>query len=180
MQATSYVLIIVSPINVILNYALVWWEPMALGFIGAPIATNIANWLTLIFSILYIKYIDGYQAWGGWTRACLDDWSSFTRLAIPGILTACADWWVYELIALASGYFGSVSLAAHRLILSIALWVFQLQRSVSVATSNRIGNLLGAGLANSAKITSKIALILACVVATFNAMGLLIFKDSLG
>ncbi|GES81982.1 MATE efflux family protein [Rhizophagus clarus] len=119
MQATSYVLIIISPISIILNYALVWWEPIALGFIGAPIATNISNWLMLILSILYIKYIDGHQAWGGWTRACLDDWSSFTRLAIPGILTACADWWIYESIALASGYFGSISLAAHRLQLQI-------------------------------------------------------------
>ena len=124
MQATSYVLLIVSPFSIILNYVLVLWEPMALGFIGAPIATNISNWLTLILSIFYVKYFDGYQAWGGWTRACLDDWSSFTRLAIPGILTACADWWIFELIALASGYFGNVSLAAHRLVLTISLLFF--------------------------------------------------------
>ncbi|CAB4437003.1 unnamed protein product [Rhizophagus irregularis] len=142
MHATSYVLIIISPISIVLNYALVWWEPIALGFIGAPIAINISNWLMLIFSILYIKYINGHQAWGGWTRTCLDDWSSFMRLAIPGILTACADWWIYELIALASGYFGSISLAAHRLVLTIVLLFFQLPRSISVATSNRcyLGN----------------------------------------
>ena len=171
MQATSYILIFVSPMNIILNYALVWWE---------PIVTNISNWLVLILSVLYIKYIDGHQACVGWTRACLEDWSSFTRWAIPGILTACADWWIYELIALASGYFGNVSLAAHRLVLSIALLFFQLQRSVSVVTTNRVGNLLGAGLADKAEITAKISLILAGVIATFNATGLIIFKDSLG
>ncbi|CAG8672162.1 15950_t:CDS:2 [Rhizophagus irregularis] len=156
MHATSYVLIIISPISIVLNYALVWWEPIALGFIGAPIAINISNWLMLIFSILYIKYINGHQAWGGWTRTCLDDWSSFMRLAIPGILTACADWWIYELIALASGYFGSISLAAHRLVLTIVLLFFQLPRSISVATSNRVGNLLGEGLISKAKITGFI------------------------
>ncbi|RIA90791.1 mate-domain-containing protein [Glomus cerebriforme] len=180
MQATSYVLMIVSPISIILNYVLVLWEPIALGFIGAPIAINISNWLMLIFSLLYIKYINGHQAWGGWTRACLDDWSSFLRLAIPGILTVCADWWIYELIALASGYFGSVSLAAHRLVLTIALLFFQLQRSISVATSNRVGNLLGAGSINKAKITTKISLILAFISATCNASGILLFRDSLG
>ncbi|PKK61324.1 MATE efflux family protein [Rhizophagus irregularis] len=180
MHATSYVLIIISPISIVLNYALVWWEPIALGFIGAPIAINISNWLMLIFSILYIKYINGHQAWGGWTRTCLDDWSSFMRLAIPGILTACADWWIYELIALASGYFGSISLAAHRLVLTIVLLFFQLPRSISVATSNRVGNLLGEGLISKAKITVNISLILAFISATCSATGILIFRDSLG
>ncbi|CAI2164149.1 16991_t:CDS:2 [Funneliformis geosporum] len=180
MQATSYVLIIVSPINILLNYGLVWWEKIALGFIGAPIATNISNWLMLILSILYIKYIDGHQAWGGWTRACLYDWSSFMRLAIPGILTSCADWWIYELIALASGYFGSTQLAAHRLVLTIALLFFQLPRSISLATSNRVGNFLGAGFSKKAKVTAEISLLLAVIGAICNAMGIFIFRDSWG
>ncbi|CAG8505765.1 3321_t:CDS:2 [Funneliformis mosseae] len=180
MQATSFVLIIVSPLNILLNYALIWWDKIALGFIGAPIATNISNWLMLILSILYIKYIDGHQAWGGWTRACLYDWSSFMRLAIPGILTSCADWWIYELIALASGYIGNVPLAAHRLVLTIALLFFQLPRSISLATSNRVGNFLGAGLAKKAKITAETSLILALMSAICTSMGIFMFRDSWG
>src|SRR2546423_14623642 len=94
MKAPTYVLMICCPINFVLNYTLVSWEPMALGFIGAPIATTITNWLIMIFSILYIKYIDGMEGWGGWSSESLQDWMPMIRLAIPGILTSLADWWV--------------------------------------------------------------------------------------
>ncbi|CAG8528697.1 14937_t:CDS:2 [Acaulospora morrowiae] len=180
MKATTQVLLICCPANLILNYVLVWWEPIALGFVGAPIATSITNWLMLLLTIIYIKYIDGHEAWQGWSRTSLEDWSSFGKLAFPGILTSCADWWIYEIIALVAGFLGGVPLAAHRLILTIALLMFQLPRSVAVASSNRVGNLLGAGLPNRAKITTNVAFILAANGAACNAILLLFFKDSWG
>ncbi|KAF0354930.1 MATE efflux family protein [Gigaspora margarita] len=179
MKATTYVLAICCPINIFLNYALIW-EPLSLGYIGAPIATTITNWLMLFLTFLYIKYIDGYDAWGGWSHLSFEDWSSFTRLALPGMLTACADWWVYELIALCAGYIGSVSLASHRLVLTSTLILFQIPHSLAVAASNRVGNLLGAGLPNRAIITTNTSLLLAVMGATCNAMILLCFKDSIG
>lgn len=181
MEATTYVLLICLPANFILNYALVWWEPIALGFIGAPIATSLTNWLMLLLTILYIKYVKGYEAWGElWSLSSFSDWSSFGKLAIPGILTSCADWWIYEIIALAAGILGNVPLAAHRLILSFSLLFVQLPRSVSVAASNRVGNLLGAGFSHKANITSNVALLLAVMGAICNASFLTLFKDSLG
>ncbi|CAG8531125.1 757_t:CDS:2 [Scutellospora calospora] len=179
MKATTYVLIICCPINIFLNYILIW-EPFSLDYIGAPIATTITNWLMLFLTILYIKYIDGHEAWGGWSHLSFKDWSSFTKLALPGMLTSCADWWIYELIALFAGYFGSVSLASHRLVLTISLILYQIPHSLAVAASNRVGNLLGAGLANRAIITTNTSLLLAVMGATCNALILLNFKEPLG
>ncbi|CAG8677649.1 23003_t:CDS:2 [Dentiscutata erythropus] len=179
MKATTYVLAICCPINIFLNYVLIW-GPLSLGYIGAPIATTIIHWLMLLLTFLYIKYIDGYDVWGGWSHSSFKDWSSFTRLALPGMLTSCADWWIYELIALCAGYFGSVSLASHRLILTSTLLLFQIPHSLAVAASNRVGNLLGAGLPNRAIITTNTSLLLAVIGATCNAMILLCFKDSIG
>ncbi|CAG8597981.1 2212_t:CDS:2 [Racocetra fulgida] len=95
--------------------------------------------------------------------AAFKDWSTFMKLALPGMLTSCADWWIYELIALFAGYFGSVSLASHRLILTIALILYQIPHSLAVAASNRVGNLLGAGLPNRATIATNTSLILAVI-----------------
>src|SRR5437660_3924035 len=97
MKASTYVLIICCPINIILNYALVWYQPISLGFIGAPIATSITYWLMFILMIIYIKFINGYQAWGGWTCMAFRDWLPFLRLALPGLIMVCAEWWAYEL-----------------------------------------------------------------------------------
>ncbi|CAH1763522.1 2979_t:CDS:2 [Entrophospora sp. SA101] len=180
MKATTYILMFCCPISLILNYVLVLWEPIALGFIGAPIAISITNWLMMICSIFYVKYVDGSEGWGGWSSESLQDWSPLLKLAVPGILTSLADWWVYEFLALAAGYLGNLPLAGHRLILTIALLLYQLPHSISISTSNRIGNFLGAKLANKARVTANSSLVLAVLGAAFNSTLLLMFSDSLG
>lgn len=89
MQASTYVLLLASPLNFGLNYVLVHCEPIRLGFIGAPLATSISYWLMLILLLLYIKHVRGSEAWGGWSRDAFKDWWPFMRLAIPGILMVC-------------------------------------------------------------------------------------------
>ncbi|CAG8756500.1 14377_t:CDS:2, partial [Ambispora leptoticha] len=86
MHASTYVLIICAPLNLVLNYTLVLYKPIALGFLGAPLAITIIYWLMLTLIVLYTRFFDGYQVWGGWTCDSLRDWQTFTKLAIPGIL----------------------------------------------------------------------------------------------
>lgn len=33
----------------------------------------------------------------GWSKECLEDWGSFAKLAIPGLVMMCVEWWTYEL-----------------------------------------------------------------------------------
>lgn len=93
MNASTWVLLIVAPINAVNNYLLVWYEPISLGFIGAPIATSFTYWLQLALILLYIKYIRGSEAWGGWSLEAFKDWWPFIQLAIPGIFMVCSEWW---------------------------------------------------------------------------------------
>ena len=85
MKAPTYILVIAATLNIFLNYILVWYEPLSLGFIGAPIATATTYWFMLILLIGYIRYFDGYQVWGGWTKQCLSGWGEVVMLAVPGI-----------------------------------------------------------------------------------------------
>ena len=89
MQASTYVLMIASPLNFVMNYTLVHVEPVCLGFIGAPIATSISYWIMLILLVLYTWKVKGHEAWGGWTSEAFKNWWPFLRLAIPGALMIC-------------------------------------------------------------------------------------------
>ncbi|CAJ0844468.1 6482_t:CDS:2 [Entrophospora sp. SA101] len=180
MKASTYVLIICSPINIILNYALVWYPPVSLGFIGAPFATSITYWLMLILIIIYIKYFNGYQVWGGWTYMAFHDWLPFLKLALPGVIMVCAEWWAFELAALAAGYLGSIALAAQSIVLTTACLFYQIPFGIAVSSSNRVGNLLGAGLGSRARLASNVSLVLAVLVSMFNSIILLLLKDSWG
>ncbi|KAJ3111959.1 hypothetical protein HK100_002497 [Physocladia obscura] len=146
MDAGSYVLMIASPINVLLNYLFVWHPAFALGFIGAPIATSITYWLMLCLLVLYIVYIDGMAGWGGWNRKACTNLHSFMSLALPGIFMVSTEWWAFEIVALAAGLLGRVPLAAQSVIMTTDQVINTLPFGISIATSNRIGNLLGLAL----------------------------------
>jgi multidrug resistance protein, MATE family len=144
MHASLHVLLIASPINVFLQWLLVW-SSYSLGFIGAPIATSITNILVPLMTILYIAKIEGSECWGGW------DWKealhmrqiwTFLCLGFPGVIMLCSEWWAFEVVALAAGILGDNELAAQTIVLNTCSLFFMNPLGFSIATSTRIGYLL--------------------------------------
>ncbi|RKP10297.1 mate-domain-containing protein [Thamnocephalis sphaerospora] len=180
MHAGTYILMITSPLNVLTNYLLVWWPPISLGFIGAPIATSCTHWLNLLLGVLFVRYVDGSRCWGGWSREALRDWGPFIRLGLAGVAFVCGEWWAFEVVALAAGYLGTVPLAAQSIILTTASFTYMIPAGVSIAACNRIGNELGLRHANRAKLAAYSALLLALIISTFNTTFLILLKDRWG
>ncbi|ORX94021.1 MATE efflux family protein [Basidiobolus meristosporus CBS 931.73] len=169
MHASTYVLLITSPLNMFTNYWFVWGEPFNLGFIGAPLATSCTYMLMLVLLILYTKYVAGGDCWGGWSRKALEGWAPFLKLALPGTVMICCEWWAFEVSALATAYFGTTSLAAQSIILTTCSMFYTVPMGISIACSNRIGNLLGASRANHARLSSNCSLLLAIMFGLFNS-----------
>lgn len=90
MHASTMVLMVTSPINVGLNYVLVY--KTSLGFLGAPVATSITYWLSFALLVGYCKFVRGSECWGGWDRRCLQRLPEFLMLAVPGILHVGTEW----------------------------------------------------------------------------------------
>ncbi|KAF9569921.1 hypothetical protein EC968_002446 [Mortierella alpina] len=180
MHASTYVLLIVSPINVVLNYMLVWNKYIGIGFIGAPIATSISYWIMLILLMAYIRFVEGYQCWGGWSMDAFTGWPAFLKLAIPGVMMICTEWWAFEVVSLAASYLGTIALAAQSIVIQIGSLLFTIPFGISIAASNRVGNLIGEGDPQSAKIASRASLALAVIFGMVNSTMLLIFKERWG
>ncbi|KAG0091078.1 hypothetical protein BGZ93_008995 [Podila epicladia] len=180
MHASTYVLLICSPINVVLNYALVWNKYIGLGYIGAPIATSISYWNMLILLLLYIRFVDGYAGWGGWTRDALTGWPAFLKLALPGVLMVCTEWWAFEVMSLAASYLGTVALAAQSIVVQTSGLLYTIPFGISIAASNRVGNLIGMGDHRSAKVSSHVSILLAILFGMGNSTLLILCKDHWG
>lgn len=84
-HATTYVLAIAAPFNILLNYLLVW--KLGFGYVGAPMAVVATQWLMPILLLLYVRFVDGSQCWGGFTKRALYNWgrysSSFKSHRLP-------------------------------------------------------------------------------------------------
>ncbi|KAF9962304.1 hypothetical protein BGZ65_009341 [Modicella reniformis] len=180
MHASTYVLLISSPINAFLNFLLVWNKDIGFGFMGAPIAISISYWIMLILLLLYIRFVNGRQGWGGWSWDAFTGWPGFLKLAVPGIMMVCTEWWAFELTSLAASFFGTIALAAQSVVLQTSILLYAVPFGVSIAASNRVGNLIGKGDHHSAKIASRVSIVLSISLGMINSLILIILKKRWG
>ncbi|MCJ1400765.1 hypothetical protein MMC11_003973 [Xylographa trunciseda] len=166
MRPGSYVLLITSPINAGLNFLLVY--TFKFGLLGAPIATGISYWLSFLLLLAYARFVKGWDAWGGWSKKCLHHAGVFARLSILGIVHVGTEWWAFEIVALAAGRLGTISLAAQSVIMTSDQVMNTIPFGVGVATSARVGNLLGAknakGAARAANTAAWLSMLLGAIV----------------
>ncbi|KAH0581705.1 hypothetical protein H2248_011391 [Termitomyces sp. 'cryptogamus'] len=171
--------LIVAPINVILNYFLVWGPPsIRLGFIGAPIATAISFNLVALMSIACGVFYVPKTAWYPLSRRMFTSLGVLLHLGLAGVGQTASEWWAWELVAIAASLLGPVALATQSVLLSSASMTFQVPFALSVATSVRIGNLLGEGNAKRASIASNTSIIMALILSVATSMIFIIFKDN--
>ncbi|KAF7323681.1 RNA helicase [Mycena kentingensis (nom. inval.)] len=152
---------LVAPVNALLNYLLVWGpEPIRLGYIGAPIATACSFNLVCIMNFTSLGVL--------------------VNLGIAGVGQTASDWWAWELIALAASLLGRVPLATQSILLESASTTYQAPFALSVASSVRIGNLLGELNAPRAKVAAHVSLLMALGVGLIFSTMFMVFRHSWG
>jgi len=176
--APTRIVTIVAPINVCLNYLLVWGPPsIRLGFIGAPIATAISFNLVSIASIIYGIFYVPRTAWYPLSGRMFSGLGVLVQLGLSGVGQTASEWWAWELISLAASLLGPVSLATQSVLLVSASTTFQAPYALGIATSVRIGNLLGEYKARRAAAASYSSLLMALMLAAFLSILLVAFRN---
>ncbi|KAH8879657.1 MATE efflux family protein [Thozetella sp. PMI_491] len=173
-QATTYVLLVAAPFNVLLNWFLVWH--LGWGFVGAPIAVVVTQNLIPLLLFLYVWRVDGSQCWGGFSKRALSNWGPMIRLALPGMIMVAAEWFAFEVLTLAAGRIGTTSLAAQSVLVTVTSTTFQLPFPLSIAGSTRLANLIGAKLVDAAKTSAKVTFVGGIIIGTFNVTILWVFR----
>lgn len=177
MRPGTYVLLITSPINAGLNYLFIY--TFKIGLLGAPIATGISYWLSFILLLLYTRFIAGSRCWGGWSRKCLSlkPMGMFARLAVLGVVHIGTEWWAFEIVAIVAGQLGTIPLASQSVIMTTDQVMNTIPFGVGVATSARVGNLLGARSAKGAARASNMAAVLSMILGVLVLAVLMGVKD---
>lgn len=166
MRPGTYVLLITSPLNAGLNYLFVY--TLKIGLLGAPIATGISYWCSFLLLVAYTRFVDGSQCWGGWSKKCLHNLWTFSKLAFLGFVHVGTEWWAFEIVALVAGRLGTIPLAAQSVIMTTDQIINTIPFGVGVATSARVGNMLGnrnsKGAARAANVSAVLSIILGAAV----------------
>ncbi|KAM9363276.1 multidrug and toxin extrusion protein 1-like [Symphorus nematophorus] len=142
-------------LNAIINYIFLY--PLELGVAGSAAANAISQYLLALFLYLYICCRGLHRAtWGGWSLDCLQEWGLFVKLAIPSMLMICLSWWIFEIGGFLAGVISEVELGAQSIAYQLCIIAYMFPLGFSVAASVRVGNALGAGNTEQAKLSCKV------------------------
>lgn len=183
---STYVLLVAAPSNLIMNLVFV----AKFGYLGAPIAVSINYWIMatglFICTLYFVKPEDTpsnmhpLSCWGGFNfKAAFTSWGRLISLAIPGLIMLEAEFLAFEILTLMASYLGTIQLAAQSIGSTMASLTYQVPFAIGIASSTRIANFLGAGLADAAKKSTQIALSFGFLISLLNCFFILVFKNKI-
>ncbi|KAJ2522299.1 ethionine resistance protein [Coemansia sp. RSA 1939] len=170
MKAGTIITIIVAPLHWVSCYVFVLSPRFGIGYIGAPIVNIVSNCTLLLGIVVYTRYSHAANTWGGWTLSAFHNMQAFYKLAIPAIITTCADWICFELLGLGSSYFGATQLAGNAIILNIVVVVYHFSNGIGYVACPRIGNLIGAAKPRQARIAADMSLLATTFTVTVGSL----------
>ncbi|KAF4585842.1 MATE efflux family protein [Ophiocordyceps camponoti-floridani] len=176
-RATTYVLLIAAPANLLLSWLLVY--RLRLGFVGAPIALAATQNLLGLLLILYVRFVDGSTCWGGLDHRAFSNWCIMIRLALPSMIMVEAEWFAFHAVTLFAGRFGTDYLAAQSVLMTLMTISFQLPFPLSIGASTRVANLIGGRRTEAAKMAAQVTFITAAVIGVANVTIFILLRSRL-
>uniref|UniRef100_A0A669DLG0 Multidrug and toxin extrusion protein n=1 Tax=Oreochromis niloticus TaxID=8128 RepID=A0A669DLG0_ORENI len=145
--------------NAIINYVLI--HQLDLGVAGSSAANAISQYLLASVLFIYICLRGLHKAtWGGWSLDCLQEWGPFVQLAVPSMLMLCLEWWMFQVGGFLAGVISEAELGAQSVTYQLASLAYMFPLGFASAASVRVGNALGAGNIEQAKLSCKVLKVL--------------------
>ncbi|XP_034044602.1 multidrug and toxin extrusion protein 1-like [Thalassophryne amazonica] len=166
-------------INVVINYILLYY--MDFGIVGSAAANMISQVSLLVLLYMYTRWRGLHKAtWEGWSLDCLQEWGLFMKVAVPSMLTLCLEWWMFEIGGFLAGLISEGDLGAQYISYELSVIIYMSPVGFSAAASIRVGNALGAGNIEQAKLSCKVPIICASVITCVLGATLIITRNVIG
>ncbi len=183
-RPAMWVAILANGFNIFWNWVFIFGELGAprLGVVGAGLATGateVAMFLALLFFVLRGGLAQ--DAWTPWSRESFSPRGigQVLRVGAPAALQIGLEMWAFQIVTLWAGDLGTSELAAHTIVLNLASLSFMLPLGISIGTSTRVGNLLGAGDRDEAQLAAHVAFGMGAGVMALCALIFLIGRHAL-
>ena len=167
-QVVMWVTLAALPLNVLINYVLIFgqWGAPELGVRGAAIASLIVTTASFLALAIYAARVLPEHAL--FQRVWRPDWEAFGavfRLGWPIGITNLAEVGLFASSTMMMGWLGTVPLAAHGIALQISAITFMVHMGLSNAATVRAGQAYGTRNLTSLRDGAKVILTLSTLFA---------------
>ncbi|MEG0798511.1 MAG: MATE family efflux transporter [Acidaminococcaceae bacterium] len=179
-QLTMRIFLLTLPLNVVLNYMMIFgkWGFPHLGGVGAGYATALTYWLVFgifLFAIQKVAKLHQYFFFGS-GRLWNFHWLPLVeqlRIGLPIGISIFFETSIFGIIALFMAKFGTITIAAHQAAINFTSLLYMLPLSFSMALTIVIGVEVGAKRYREAISYSRIGICADLAVAVFFVLLLL-------
>lgn len=184
-HASTIVLFVCAPLNAFMNYVFVWNKTIGIGYLGAPLSVAINYWLMalglLIYTLTTKHENKPLRCWNGIIKRkqIFKNWKKMFNLALPGIIMVEAEFLGFEILTIFASHISTAALGAQSIVATIASLAYQVPFSISVSTSTRVANLVGASLFQNCIISCKVSLLLSFCCSSFNMFIIFTFRNQI-
>jgi len=177
-RTTMIITVLSVPINVVLNYFLIFGNAgfPRLGGAGAGVASAITYWLILglaTYIILTKEPFKSYRVLRTFSPISFSAWKNILKIGVPIGLSIFFEVSVFAVVTLLLSAFDTITIAAHTIAMNFASMLYMVPLSISMALTIAVGFEVGAKNFHSAKQYSFLGIIMALLVAS--VFGLIIY-----
>jgi MATE family multidrug resistance protein len=154
----AFAMISANLVNVVANYALIFghWGMPALGATGSGIATTLARFYMMAVLLFYIARCNRRNEWrlASYAREFYRNRiSEILRRGVPAAAQIGLEMGAFSGATLLAGRLGAVAVSGHQIALLMASLTFMVPLGMAQATSVRVGNAIGKGDAEAARLS---------------------------
>ncbi|CAH9144373.1 unnamed protein product [Cuscuta epithymum] len=145
-----------------INYVLV--SVLGLGIRGVALGSVWCNFNLVGSLIAYVAvsgiYKKHYTKGGNDCTTLMKGYKSLLNLAVPSCISVCLEWWWYEMMTLFCGLLVNprITVASMGILIQTTSLIYIFPSSLSFGVSTRVGNELGAGRPERARLAAVLGL----------------------
>lgn len=177
-RTTMMITIVSVPINVILNYFLIFGKAglPRLGGVGSGVASAITYWIIFGLACYIVQTKEpftSFRIFKNFVPVSIATWKSILKLGVPIGLSIFFEVSVFAVVTLLLSEFDTETIAAHTVAMNFASMLYMVPLSISMALTIAVGYEVGAKQYQNAKEYSKIGLVMALLIASI--FGIIIY-----
>lgn len=181
-RVTMFITLLSLPINVFLNYCLIFgnFGFPRLGGVGAGVASAITYWILFIIGLLVAVRIQPFSDFGIFRKLyqiSFRAWKELLRLGVPIGFAIFFEVSIFAAVTLLMSEYSTITIAAHQVAMNFASFIYMIPLSISMALTILVGFEVGASRYRDARQYSYMGIGVAIGMALLCGIGLYLFTE---
>lgn len=183
-RVSMAIILLAAPINVTLNYFLIYghFGFPELGGAGAGYASAITYWLIFLIACLTATKFGpfiSFQLFKEWTKVSMQKWKEILTIGVPMGISIFVEISIFSIVTLLMANYSTATISAHQIAMNFTSLLYMIPLSISMGVTILVGQEVGAKRFGAAKQYGYLSIGLAILFSFISIAILLTFREQI-